>query len=277
MSTPRNQSVIKAFAMLKAFAHPDEWLTSSELSRRAKLPEASGYRLIQTLEELGAVTRGPRGKYRPGMLLVSLSQKVLIGDLLHDAAQTVVGEISRLHDLTMHVGMLEGGMVTYVAKFWTPTSFDSHTQIGAQLEAYCSGLGKVLLAALPDEQLDNFIMDGELIALTPHTVTDPALLRLQLGEVRRQGYALDDREIRTEMRCLAVPIHDAGGRTIAALSASDAADRMTPERIATLRLALAAAAADIGRKMSPVDLPLRRAALVSRTAVSPRALAQANA
>ncbi len=58
MATPRNQSVIKAFAMLKSFKHAEEWVTSSELSRRAKLPEASGYRVVQALEDLGSTTRG---------------------------------------------------------------------------------------------------------------------------------------------------------------------------------------------------------------------------
>ena len=152
MSTPRNQSVIKAFRMLKSFARPDEWLTSSELSRRAGLPEASGYRLIQTLEELGAVVRGPRGRYRPGMLLLSLSRNVDIGNLLHEASQGMIVELARRLDVTLHIGMLEDDMVTYVSKVGTPTSFSSHTQLGAQLEAYCSGLGKVLLAALPEPE-----------------------------------------------------------------------------------------------------------------------------
>jgi len=71
---------MKAFAILKAFRGPDEWLTSCELSRRANLPEASGYRLIQTLEEIGAVVRGARGRYRPGLLLLSLSHNVTITD-----------------------------------------------------------------------------------------------------------------------------------------------------------------------------------------------------
>jgi len=62
VATPKNYSVMKAFALLKAFREPHEWLTSCELSRRANLPEASGYRLIQTLEEIGAVVRGPRGR-----------------------------------------------------------------------------------------------------------------------------------------------------------------------------------------------------------------------
>ena len=64
MATPKNQSVLKAFTMLKSFRHPDEWVTSSELSRRAGLPEASGYRLIQTLEEIGAMLGVTRERIR---------------------------------------------------------------------------------------------------------------------------------------------------------------------------------------------------------------------
>jgi DNA-binding IclR family transcriptional regulator len=251
MATPRNMSVIKAFSMLRSFRHADEWLTSSELSRRANLPQASGYRLIQTLEELGAVTRGPRGRYRPGMLLVQLSGKVLIGELVHEAGHALLTDLSRRLDVTAHIGLLEAGMVAYVTKAATPTSFVTHTKPGAQLEAYCSGLGKVLLAALSPDELDSFIMDGELVALTPFTVTDPAMLRAQLAEVRRAGYAVDDREISLDMRCLAVPIRDSDGKTIAAVSATDAVAKMTPERMEMLRSELQAIADTIGAKILP--------------------------
>ena len=80
----KNQLVLKAFAVLSCFQRSDEWVTGGELSRRANLPQASGYRLIQTLEKIGAIIRGPRGRYRPGMLLVSLSQNVAIGELLRN-------------------------------------------------------------------------------------------------------------------------------------------------------------------------------------------------
>src|SRR5471032_3384073 len=143
MATPKNRSVLKAFTMLKAFHHPDEWVTSSELSRRAKLPEASGYRLIQTLEEIGAVVRGERGRYRPWLLLVSLSQNVAIGDCLREAARQIMAELSVRLNATVHLGILEGSMVTYLAKNSTPASCLTHTKPGAQLEAYSSGLGKV--------------------------------------------------------------------------------------------------------------------------------------
>jgi DNA-binding IclR family transcriptional regulator len=262
MATPRNQSVIKAFAMLKSFNHAEEWVTSSELSRRARLPEASGYRLVQTLEDLGAITRGARGRYRPGMLLASLGQKVIIGDLLREASHEIIDALSRRLDLTLHVGLFESGMVTYVAKASTPTSFALHTRPGAQLEAYCSGLGKVLLAALPVDRLEDYLMEGELVALTPHTVTDARRLRVQLDDVRNRGYAIDDREISPEMRCIAVPIINGTG-CIAALSASSSIERMDTDALGMLREALASAAAAIGHKISPFEAPARRPALGS--------------
>jgi len=257
MSTPKNQSVLKAFAVLKCFHSQDEWLTSCELSRRAKLPEASGYRLIQTLEQIGAVVRGPNGRYRPGMLLVSLAQKVAIGDLLREASQEIMTEVANRLNLTMHLGILEGGMVTYIAKVCTPTSLALHTLLGSQLEAYCSGLGKVLLAALPPDQLEGIILDGTLVALTPHTITDRAQLRLELDCVRKRGYAVDDCEIRSDMRCVAVPVHGSEEHVVASLSATDHAERMTEARQNEVRDALLAAAALLERKVFPPDPDLK--------------------
>lgn len=251
MATPKNRSVIKAFALLKAFRDAEEWVSSSELSRRAGLPEASGYRLIQTLEEIGAVARGPKGRYRTGPLLLSLSHNVTLGELLREASQPLMAELAGRLNLTMHLGVLEHGMVTYIAKLSPPGAFPVHTRVGAQLEAYCSGLGKVLLAALPDVEIERFILDGELIALTPHTITQPAALRAELKRVRQRGYAVDDREHQANMRCVAVPVRDRDGRVVAALSATDAAERMTPARLEEIRALLAEAAARLAAKLYP--------------------------
>jgi len=272
MATPRNQSVLKAFTMLKSFRHPDEWVTSSELSRRAGLPEASGYRLIQTLEEIGAVVRGERGRYRPGLLLVSLSQNVAIGECLREASREIMTALTARLNVTAHLGILQGGMVTYVAKFDTATSIVTHTRPGAQLEPYSTGLGKVLLSALPQGELDSFIFEGELVALTPHTITDRALLLTELEAVRRKGFALDDRESSIGLCCVAVPVRDNEGRVIAAMSGSERADDMTPARQNELRMALFDAAAALQAKMYPesVTLDARRAqqkqAALARTA-----------
>ena len=251
MATPKNHSVMKAFALLKAFHDPEEWVTSCELSRRAKLPEASGYRLIQTLQEIGAVVRGPRGRYRTGLLLLSLSRNVTISELLRDASQALMTEWAQRLNLTMHLGMLEHGMVTYVAKIAPPGAFPVYTKVGGQLEAYCSGLGKVLLAGLPQEQMEAVIMDGALVALTPYTITSATALRAELKRVRDQGYALDDRENHANMRCIAVPVLDRDGRAVAALSASDDAQRMTAQRQLEIRDVLCGIASSLRQKLYP--------------------------
>jgi DNA-binding IclR family transcriptional regulator len=94
VATPRNYSVIKAFAILKAFRDSEGWLSSGELSRRANLPHASGYRLIQTMVDIGAITRGKRGQYRPGLLLLSISRGVPLLDLLRDASKPILTNLA---------------------------------------------------------------------------------------------------------------------------------------------------------------------------------------
>lgn len=250
----KNQLVLKAFAVLSCFQSTDEWVTGGELSRRANLPQASGYRLIQTLEKIGAVIRGPRGRYRPGMLLVSLSQNVAIGDLLRNSSQRLAVALAKRFDLTVHLGMLEEGMVSYVSKVATPGAFPINTRVGAQLEAYCSALGKVLLSSLSRERLDNVILDGDLVPLTPNTITAPHLLRAELEKVRRQKYAVDNGEADADIVCVAVPICDTEGRMIAAMSASDHVSRMGYRQQMLIRDALWAAVAELERKVFPGHL-----------------------
>ena len=247
----KNNLVRHAFAILQAFRGSEEWLTSRELSQRARLPKSTGHRLILTLEELGAVVRGPHGRYRPGMLLVSLSQEVAIPELLREVSQKIMQDLAaRLH-LTVHLGALEEGMVTYVAKISTPNAFPPYTRVGSKLEAYCSGLGKVLLAALPPEQIETFILDGDLVALTPYTITDRARLRTELDRVRQQGYAVDDREYHADMRCIAVPVQDGAARVVAALSATGRPENLSSDDFGRIRSELAAAAALITQRLNP--------------------------
>jgi DNA-binding IclR family transcriptional regulator len=151
-------------------------------------------------------------------------------------------------------------MVTYVAKVSAPGAFQVHTRVGAQLEPYCSGLGKVLLAALPDDDMEHFILDGELVPLTPFTITTASALRAELKLVRERGYAVDDREHQANMRCIAVPVQDRDGRAVAALSASDDAERMTPQRQMEVRDALVEAAGILRQKLypAPAAVPMRR-------------------
>lgn len=249
MATPKNRSVMKAFALLQAFRGPDEYLTSAELSRRAGLPEASGYRLIQTLESVGAVVRDARGRYRPGFLLAALSKKVSLSEMLAEASQDVLEGLAEHFGATTHMGILEHSMVTYVAKATARSSVLVPTRVGAQQEAYCSAIGKVLLAALSEAELESFLKEGELIPLTERTITDPAVFRAEIERVRRNGYALDTGEAHPHLCCVAVPVRDDRGGTVAALSVVDRISSLDDHRREEARVALTAAAASISRKL----------------------------
>lgn len=250
MATPKNGSVLKAFTLLRSFRQSDEWLTSSELSRRARLPEASGYRLMQTLEGIGAVVRDSRGRYRPGMLLLALSQDIIVRELWREAPQNLLNGLARELDVSVHVGVLEEGMVTYVAAAGKPRP-GIPTRVGMQFEAYCTALGKVLLSSLPDDLLEQFLWDGELIALTENTITDRAALRATLGRVRSEGYAVDDQETLESLGCLAAPIRNSSGRIVAAISISDNTERMGDQRRKQLCGTLFAAANAVGQRLYP--------------------------
>lgn len=244
LGTPTNHSVVKAFALLRSFNEADEWLTSAELSRRANLPGASGYRLVQTLEKVGAVVRGDRGRYRPSMRLVAVSPRETSSPRLRTAATDILEALANQLNITVHMGVLDEDMVTYVTKHTGASAFAVHTEVGAQQEAYCSGLGKILLAALAAEPLDAYLREGELVALTPNTITDPDAFRAELKRVQAQGFAVDNCEISPEMRCLAVPVRDGSGRVIAAVSVTDEAARLDEDlqRKALRELSIAVAA-----------------------------------
>jgi DNA-binding IclR family transcriptional regulator len=207
------------------------------------------------------------------MLLITLSQNVLVPELLHDASQEVAADLANRLNVTVHMGILEDGMVHYVARASTPTCFSPHTRQGSQLEAYCTGLGKVLLAALPQDQLERVILDGALVPLTPYTIVDRTVLRSKLLEVRKNGFALDERETREDMCCVAVPVFDRQGRTIASMSATEGFERMTAERQAELRIALDEASAEITRKIypaAPASTALMAAALSCKSGTPDR-------
>jgi IclR family acetate operon transcriptional repressor len=251
MGTPTNNSVLKAFTILNAFRDSDAWLSCTELSQRANMPIASGHRLLQTLEQVGAVIRGPQGRYKPSILLCSLSRKVSLETILPQVGRDLVRDLANAFNLTVHIGVLDSGMVMYAMKSAAPAAYPIQTKVGSKLEAYCSGLGKVLLSALSVEEFETFMLEGVLVPLTAHTITNGACLRAEMDRVRRDGFAVDDREAQLDIVCVAVPIFDNEHRVVAALSASDAVSRMTEARRMEICVALRICAEQIRSKMFP--------------------------
>ncbi|MBJ7418293.1 MAG: IclR family transcriptional regulator, partial [Niveispirillum sp.] len=172
----------------------------------------------QDLTRHSYLIRLGRGRYRLGPALLSLSAGLRLEDMLVDVARPLVQDLARDCRACVHLGSFDGEMVTYLLKrgFGREKIFSAE---GMQLEAYCSGIGKVLLAHLPATDRARYLAGGPFVALTPRTITDPARLGAELDRVQAQGWALDDEEILTGLRCAAVPVRDGAGTVIAALSA----------------------------------------------------------
>jgi IclR family acetate operon transcriptional repressor len=160
-----------------------------------------------------------RGRHLPGAALVQLSGLLSLRPALAALGRPVIKELARASGCTAHLGILEHDMVTYLVKAGR-ASADVFTEEGKQLEAYCSGIGKVLLACLPESLLADYLAGGPFIALTDKTITDPGALAREIAEVRMKRFARDNEEIAPGLHCLAVGVFDRQGHAIAALSIS---------------------------------------------------------
>ena len=252
MATPMNMSVQKAFSLLRSFRGPDEWVSNAELTRRTGLSEACAHRLMKTLEEIGAVVRDKRGCYRPGMVLATLSKDVAIGDLIRVTSEDLLNELAARLKGVVHVGVLDNGMVTYAARFGEAVGVAIPSKVGVQQEAYCSALGKTLLSGMAPQELENFLYEDDLVALTPQTITTVAGLRDELGAVRRRGYAVDNREAFQTICCIGAPIRDPAGNITAAISFADGAGNLCRTWEDEIAGHLMEAAATVSRKIFPV-------------------------
>jgi len=221
------------------------------MASRCGLSVATTHRLLTTLEDVGAVIHIAPGKYRIGTALFRLTDATSIDRMYAAAAEPSLRRLCKSHCTAAHLGMLDHDyMVTYLAKASRRASFPP-TVIGSKLEAYCSGLGKVLLAALPLEQQRRYLDEGPFIALTSHTITEPDALLEELRLVAKRGYALDDCELFDDLRCVAVPIKDADGHVVAALSASSPASRIPLSTTAELAAEPSRHAQEISDRLYP--------------------------
>jgi len=157
------------------------------------------------------------------------------------AAAPVLHRLATQVRSVVQLGTLEDDMVTYRIKTGKGAQ-KLFTRTGLQLEAYCSGIGKVLLAHLPDAARQAYLAAGPFVALTPRTITDAARLAKVLADVRQRGFASDVGEIAEDLVCIAVPIHTPDGRVPAAISVSQMTGHsrnLSPDIIKPLLMAAA--------------------------------------
>lgn len=191
----------------------------SALARALGMPVATAHRQIATLVAEGYLARIAHGRHIAGPRLRALAAQVDDKQLIANVAAPLLHRLAGRFSGVAQMGTFENDMVTYRVKTGENAG-DLFTRVDMQLEAYCSGMGKVLLAFLPAAERAAYLAGGPFVALTPTTITDPQDLARELARVGQQGFAEDRGETVPDLFCLAVPIRRPDGSVPAAISVS---------------------------------------------------------
>lgn len=224
--------IARAFLLLHAFNDERGELGLAELCDRTGLSKTTLHRLAAQLVGEGALERTDNG-YRLGMCLFELGELAVHHRSLQTIVLPHVAELARVAQDTVHFGVLDGNDVIYLQRLSRRRSTGVATRTGGRMPAYCTGLGKALLA-FSDEQTILAVIAQGLRRRTPHTITVASTFRSELIQVASQGYAEDREEAQLGIRCLAMPIFDRSGAPIASLSLTTTADRYNKARFLSL-------------------------------------------
>jgi len=215
------QSLGRAFAILEEVARHRDGIGLAELSKRVGLHNSTTFHLAKTMVSLGYLRQEKDSKrYRIGRPLFVLAASALNEVEMVNLATPVLEELSRETGESSHFSVRMGDAVVVIARTGGPGAFQFADRVGVVRPAHCTALGKVILAALRDDQLENFLQHAELKPSTPKSITDRAALRREIAEVRRSGIAYDDGEFNAEVRCTAAPVRDFTGQVTGALGIS---------------------------------------------------------
>ncbi len=223
-------ALARGLAVMRAFAGQRNQLTMAEIAKLVGLPRATVRRCLITLTALGYIdTNGKYYRLTPQVL--TLSQSYFSSNPLPRVAQPFIEQVSEAVGESCSVSVLTGDEVIYVARSTRKRAASVHRDVGQNLPAYCTSMGRVLLAHLEPDQLDAYFNRVTLKKFTHETITDEASLRALLDQVRRREFCLIDGELEHNLRAVAVPVRDQSGRVIAAAHISSEADRTPKEKM----------------------------------------------
>ncbi len=248
---PGRAVATRALAMLDAFSAEAPRLTLSEIAQRSDTPLTTAHRLIGALAGWGALVRRPDGRYEVGRKLWDLGLLASVQLELRQVAAPFLLDVHTATRDTVHLAVREGRSALYVERVSGRESVPVVSQVGSRLPLHATGVGKVLLAAAPDDVLDRML--GALTRETRHTIADPARLRREIAEVRRRGFARTAEEMSLGAASVAVPVPvDSAGTTVvaAALGIVVPSSRRDPARLVPV---LEVAARGIGRELARAD------------------------
>ncbi len=244
------KSAGRVLDILVDLASAPDGMVFAELARRQQLPKSSLHGLLAVLTDRGFVEFAPRGRtYSLGIRTWEIGQAYLRHrDLVREALPLMERVVAEINE-TVQLAALDGIENVYLAKVDCSHPIRLQSEVGKRLHAHATGLGKVLLAFLPDAELSARFDGEQLPAFNVNTIRELPILLLVLDLIRERGFAVDDQEYTPGLRCVAVPIFDIDGNVLAALSASIPLMRAEEACLEHALRAIAAASIDISLRL----------------------------
>ena len=221
------QSLHRAFDILEAIGNSAMPASLKEITAATGLPKSTVYRLISNLETRDYVCCDNNGKYRLGFQLFMMSQWAEKDFKVKRVAKIFLESLNEFTKETVHLAILGKNRVLYVDTVESPHALRLVAKLGSTNSVHCTALGKVLLLKHSDEEIHGIIEEQGMEKRTEYTLCTPADYLREMAVVRRQGYALDNRESEMDSRCVGAPIYDNTGKVVAAISISGLATRFS--------------------------------------------------
>lgn len=214
-------SIIRACNILRCLSEGKSHFKISELARQLTLDRSTTYRILLSLEKCGLVEKDKKtGEYSLGVAVFETGNTYLRRMDFIQISKPIMADLALKVQETVHLAVLSDTEIVYVDKVDSPRTLGVMSKIGQRAPIYCTALGKVLLAFQPEHELSRIFDRIKFKSFTKKTITSKSELIKELKEIRKRGYALDQREYEEDVECIGAPIMDHLGNAVAAVSIS---------------------------------------------------------
>ncbi len=242
-------SVVKAIQVMNLFSAAEPRLSVTEISRRLNMPKSTAHALLNTLLSQGFIEKVGRDLYALGTEVIVLTQKVRVNVEVRDRAAPYLRELADQCDESVYLTIRDGDYVLYLYAIESSRRLIARTAIGDRAYLHSTGVGKAILAALPQEECDAIVARVGLPPVTRLTVTDPVKLREVLDQTRERGFSFDNQENELRNYCIGTALYDGTGKVIGACSVAGTDPEIIGTRAPVLSEHLLRAAFAISRSL----------------------------
>jgi IclR family acetate operon transcriptional repressor len=239
----------RGLRLLQLFSESPQGLAAKQVASRSRLPVSTVHRFLANLEASGFLNCSGDGVYHLGIACFAIGQAALDQFDIRRVSLPYLQELNRQTRETIHLTVRHGLSAVYVEKLDSPEQLRIHSRIGAAVPLYCTAVGKVMLAHMPDDERQKVLPQLALKRLTANTVGNLQELEVELYRVHKNGYACDLEENEPHIRCVAAPIWDHAGVVNASLSITAPVVRMAVTRLRQLAPLIQTAGLQISREL----------------------------